>query len=131
MERIHQIMEKSKRGVLWVKELLSREDIYILLIILFVGCGGVGLGSLSKIYEAKKPENIKKQKTPISGGKGEIESISTKNRLGLVASVNGSKYHLPWCSGATRIKEKNKIWFADEKEARAAGYTPAANCKGL
>ena len=131
MERIHQIMEKGKRGVLGVKELLSREDIYILLIILFVGFGGFGLGRLSKIYEAKTPVYIQKQTTSTNEGNGGIDSISVNDRLGLVASVNGAKYHLPWCSGATRIKEKNKIWFADEKEARAAGYTPAENCKGL
>jgi len=49
----------------------------------------------------------------------------------VVASKGGSVYHLPWCSGATRIKEENKVWFASEARAQAAGYRPAANCKGL
>jgi len=49
----------------------------------------------------------------------------------VVASKNGSKYHLPSCSGAKQINEVNKIVFASAEEARAAGYTPAANCKGL
>lgn len=48
-----------------------------------------------------------------------------------VASKNGAKYHLPWCSGAARIAEENKIWFASKQEAEVAGYTPAANCKGI
>lgn len=48
-----------------------------------------------------------------------------------VASKNGTKYHLPWCSGALRIKEENKVWFASKAEAEAAGYEPAANCKGI
>lgn len=48
-----------------------------------------------------------------------------------VASKNSNKYHLPWCSGAARIAEENKIWFASKEEAAAAGYTPAANCKGI
>jgi len=49
----------------------------------------------------------------------------------LVASKNGTVYHFPWCSGAQRINEENKIWFTSQEEAQAAGYRPAANCKGL
>ncbi len=48
-----------------------------------------------------------------------------------VASKNGTKYHLPWCAGAKAIKTENKIWFASKAEAEAAGYTAAANCKGI
>lgn len=50
---------------------------------------------------------------------------------GVVASKTGSKYHFPWCAGAKSIKEGNKVWFASTAEARAAGYEPASNCKGL
>lgn len=50
---------------------------------------------------------------------------------GYVASKSGTKYHLPWCGSAQQIKESNKIWFATKAEAEAAGYTPAANCKGI
>lgn len=49
----------------------------------------------------------------------------------VVASKNGTKYFLPWCGGASQIKEENKIWFADNEAAEKAGYTPAGNCKGL
>ncbi len=49
----------------------------------------------------------------------------------VVASKNGTKYHLPTCSGAKQIAEKNKITFASVEEARKAGYTPASNCPGL
>jgi hypothetical protein len=48
-----------------------------------------------------------------------------------VASKSGSAYHFPWCSGAQRIKEENKIWFETKEEAEQAGYRPASNCKGL
>jgi methylphosphotriester-DNA--protein-cysteine methyltransferase len=59
---------------------------------------------------------------------GEAEKASGGR---IVASKTGAKYHLPWCSGAQTMKEENKIWFDSPEEARAAGYTPAANCKGL
>lgn len=48
-----------------------------------------------------------------------------------VASKSGTKYHLPWCPGAKQMKEENKIWFDSKAAAEAAGYTPAANCKGI
>jgi len=48
-----------------------------------------------------------------------------------MASKSGTRYYLPSCSGASRIKEENKVWFSSASEAEAAGYTPAANCPGL
>jgi hypothetical protein len=49
----------------------------------------------------------------------------------VVGSKNGTKYHLPTCPGAKQISEKNKITFNSIEEAKAKGYTPASNCKGL
>lgn len=60
------------------------------------------------------------------------ESESTFEQGGYyVGSVNGTKYHYPWCGSASRIKEENLVVFATIKEARGAGYSPAANCPGL
>lgn len=44
------------------------------------------------------------------------------------ASVNGTKYYPKGCSGLNRIKAENLIWFTSEEEAKAAGYSMAANC---
>lgn len=48
-----------------------------------------------------------------------------------VASKNGTKYYLATCSGAKRIKDENKVWFATVEDAKASGRTPASNCPGL
>ncbi len=48
-----------------------------------------------------------------------------------MASKNGTKYYLPTCGTAKRIKEENRVWFATKAEAESAGYGPAANCPGL
>ena len=48
-----------------------------------------------------------------------------------VASKSGTKYYLPWCGGVKRIKDENKVWFKTKDEAEGAGYSPAANCKGI
>ena len=58
-------------------------------------------------------------------------TTATTNAQTYVASKKGSKYHLPTCPGARTIAEGNKIWFATKEEAARAGYTPAANCKGI
>lgn len=50
---------------------------------------------------------------------------------GYVASKTGTKYYLPWCGTAKRIKEENRVWFQSKEAAEAAGYEPASNCKGL
>ena len=60
------------------------------------------------------------------------EDAQTRVLVGkYVASKNGTKYYLPNCSGAKRISETNKVWFATAAVAVAEGYTPAANCPGL
>jgi hypothetical protein len=48
-----------------------------------------------------------------------------------VGSRTGKTYHLPWCSGAQRIKPENRVWFATKGEAEERGYHPAVNCKGI
>lgn len=48
-----------------------------------------------------------------------------------MASKSGTKYYLPTCGTAKRIKEENRVWFSTKDEAEAAGYAPAANCPGL
>ncbi len=49
----------------------------------------------------------------------------------VVASKTGTKYYFPWCGTVKRIKEENKVWFPSREAAEAAGYEPAANCKGM
>ena len=52
-----------------------------------------------------------------------------KNEGGeIVASKSGVKYYYANCSGASRIAEANKVYFASKAEAEGAGYTLAVNC---
>jgi len=39
-----------------------------------------------------------------------------------IASKMGKSYHSPKCDWAKNIKEKNRVWFDDDKEAKKAGY---------
>lgn len=120
---ITKIRERSKGAGGHLLQLLDRHDVFLALLILLVGFGGFGLGRFSKITETRESVRVIQSAASISA--------DTEMRGQYVGSVNSDKYHLPWCSGAERIKEGNKIWFTTKKEAEAAGYVPAGNCKGI
>ena len=131
-----------------VKDLTRRlesRELYTALLIIFVGFASFGLGRLSRLEEARTPIQI--EQAPAAGTVSAVSSVSPLFSRGadtnggrastpspggeIVASRGGNKYHFPWCSGAVRIAEGNKIWFDSVEEAQKAGYAPAANCKGL
>lgn len=121
---------------------LIPDDVFLGLIIILVAFGSFGLGRLSKIEGAKTPIRIenapevtgdtfsratttKESATPFTAGGG------TGQEASLVGSKNGKKYYYPWCSGANRITEANRIYFSSKTDAEARGYTPSSTCKGL
>ncbi len=109
---IRDLLEKGKKYV--------TDDLLIVLIIILVGLSSYGLGRLSVIEENRESVYIDQSASVIQSESG-----------GYVGSVNGSIYHLPWCSGAQRIAEKNKVYFDSKVAAEEAGYRPASNCKGI
>ena len=126
------------------ERILDNQIIFTTLIIILVSFSSFGLGRLSKIEENKKPLSIYDNITRVDNLVSIIATTESKKpvevqppQLGLVAggkyiaSKNSDKYHAPWCSGAQRINEENKIWFDSKEEAERAGYTPASNCKGI
>lgn len=127
-----------------IKRALSG-DLFMVLLIVFVGSASFGLGRLSSEQISHEPVRIEygaALNTAATGGSTGNSTVRTSNAQnisaaaasaegGFVGSRNGSKYHFPWCSGAQRIKPENLVHFATRVEAENAGYTPAANCKGL
>lgn len=122
-----------------LKSIKKRNSLTTVLIVIGVGIGAFVLGRLSagevrtdiRVYMPNTDgvtasaigaytEYLPSEESPVIPEEGFV-----------VASKEGSKYHFPWCSGATRIKPENKIIFTSNTEAREAGYEPAANCKGL
>jgi len=126
---IKEFIEKSKGC------LDGNRDMFIVIIVVLVAFGSFGLGRLSKIEELKTPVHVDSMAASVLkiGGGGTTDDLPPPPQGGgtYVGSKNGSKYHFPWCSGAKRIKEENKVIFNTKEEAVSAGYTPAANCKGL
>ena len=58
-----------------------------------------------------------------------VNKSSTPSDARIIGNKNSKIYHLPGCSGYTRVAEKNQEKFATAKEAEAAGYRLAGNCK--
>ena len=110
------------------------DEVYISSIIILVGLAGFSLGRLSALEENKTPIKIThpQEASAVSAGQRNPSGETEMNLGGyLVASKSGTKYHFPWCAGAQQINEANKIYFKSAEKARAAGYSPASNCKGL
>ena len=119
------------------------KDIFILLLIFLVGTGAFLLGQYS-VYEEKKggelriieeshPNSLSMLVSPESlSARVTKEDTTPTSPLGMyVGSRSGTTYHLPWCTGAKRIKEENRIWFNSREDAVKKGYKPATNCKGI
>lgn len=108
-----------------LKSLLEDDTIYIALLLILVGVGAYGLGRHSMIETSTQPAGVVFIDAPTA-----TEAIGSAEPS-IVASVNGTKYHLLSCPGAQQISETNKIFFTSTAEAESAGYEPAANCPGL
>jgi len=105
--------------------------VFVPVVIVLVAGFAFGLGRLSKITESKPPLVIEQAPGAVSVvlGTSTVKSQATTGKF--VASRSGEKFHYPWCPGAKRISDINKVWFNTTEEAIAAGYEPAANCPGL
>lgn len=98
---------------------IKYERLYMISVVILTSTVIVGLALLYKLNEDRGEIQIK------------ALTIENSDKYVLVASKNGKKYHLPYCSGASRISEANKIYFDSYAEAQKAGYSKAAGCLGL
>lgn len=124
-----------------IKAILSDDTVFYGLLILLIGVASFGLGrwSVSGSDASAQPaavimsEGESRPQTEQAGmDAAPADNVPEAAVSGqFVGSRNSDKYHLPWCPGAQRIKEENKVWFESEADAAAAGYVPAANCPGL
>lgn len=127
-----------------IKVFVSDDGLFYSVLIVLIGVTAFGLGrwSVDGEPQSNQPasiifssdnntlsENSSPETKNVVSGASDVGSVTTAGMY--VGSKNSDKYHLPHCSGAQRIKESNKVWFASKEEAEAAGYTPAGNCPGL
>lgn len=128
------------------------KDLFIVALIFLVALGSFMLGRLSFLDEKHKNE-LKIMRTEalsensaqiISGAIPNIQTESTDKistqahvspgiKIGgmYVGARSGKTFYLPWCAGAKRILEKNKVWFKDKTDAVNKGYKPSGSCEGI
>lgn len=109
-----------------------QSDIVLALAVVLISVTAFNLGKLSVADDKKFPITISEpgSSEQILGSSPKSETRNLNANTSVVASkASKSKvYHFPWCSGASRISEKNKLTFPTETAALAAGYTLAGNC---
>ena len=113
-------------------------DLLVILILVLCCSAAFGLGVLTGKEMGKEGEGntlwieeLSKEGRALPAAAAVASEIIAPTSGTYVASKSGTKYHLPGCSGAKRIKEENKVWFDTKEQAAAAGYTPASNCPGI
>jgi hypothetical protein len=113
-------------------------DVIIIAVLVLASSLSFGLGYLTgSDARAQEGSDISVERVPIeTSSHVSVTAVplpaQTSSTTGqVVASKNGTKYYLPGCAGANRISAANKVAFASVAAAKAAGYGPAANCKGL
>lgn len=138
----------AKTGYSWLMAKFARKDVYIALIIFTTGVTSFLIGRLSvannsgEVFIKYNDNGIVKDGSTVletntikssvtEDTKSQDTIVNTSEKGMYVGSKNSNKFHLPWCSGAQRISEENKVWFQTKDEALAMGYIPAANCKGI
>jgi len=110
-----------------LKSLARSERLFTVVLLCLIGVISFVLGRYSVIEPSFTP-----QPTDNQAGVVFIDSPNeplNANATPVVVSKNGTKYHLLTCSGASTIKEENKVYFDSIDQAKAAGYSPAANCE--
>lgn len=121
----------------WCKALLARVPTHLLVtvaVILAVSAS-FALGIIAGSERGKTPgiaiSQLATSTSPLPLSTASESPPAIPGGGEVVASKSGTKYYFPWCGTVKRIKEENKVWFASREAAEAAGYEPAANCKGM
>ncbi len=115
---------------------------YFLILAIILGGIFFILGRLSNIEGSKTPikiEYAKEEQT--SSVITSVATTTTKKETPaevviptdgpVIGSKSGKKYYFPWCGTVKRILPQNQVPFPSIEAARAAGYLPGGNCKGL
>ncbi len=117
------INQKTKKIKSHFLNLFTNEKFVIFLLLLWVAISFFILGRYTYYNDYYLNKNLNNDLIF-------VEEKET-DKLILIASKNGKYYYLPWCAGALRIKEENKVFFKNKEEAEEKGYRPSKACRGL
>ncbi len=131
------IIANIKHFIKRTKHFLAREDVFMSLLVIVVAVSSFFLGVRSISPQEQKPvftfsdidEQTKKalSENENNGNLNLHEQASGKGTA-IFGSKNGRKYYFSWCSGASRVKLENRVYYASEQEAQQSGRSIAAGC---
>ncbi len=118
---------------------IDTQTFMYLCVVVGVGVASFGFGRLSVSIDERSPSPVQILNQGASAAnyakvvtnkstQSPSSSFSITSSLPFVASKNGKLYYTSTCAGAKRIKEENKIWFANSGEAEDAGYQRSSSC---
>jgi len=131
------IISKIKELIKGVTYFLGEKDVFIVIFFIASVIISFNLGRISekedlarvrleqslipqkRLADIQKEENLSLKDTPQKEG-------SSQNIWG---SKSGTKFYYAWCSGASRIKEENRVYYSSQEDALKAGRTLASSCK--
>lgn len=130
-----------------IKETLEKiKPLYLPLLFIVLASIFFALGRLSTLSDNNTPIKVSYEnealllatnssttinKAEISKKSPDISVPVVKTDGEVIGSKSGKKYYFPWCGTVKRIKPENQVHFKNIEEARASGFTPGGNCKGL
>ncbi len=124
--------EEMKEKIWRKTEYLASEDsFYYTVVVLLVAVSSFGIGRWSSYYSAVPTQESVATVVMATAATSSSTFSNDVTSGQYVASKNGARYYATSCSGVSRIKEENKVFFTTEAAALASGYTPAANCSVL
>jgi endonuclease YncB( thermonuclease family)/methylphosphotriester-DNA--protein-cysteine methyltransferase len=65
---------------------------------------------------------------PAAASPSTVSTSATSSDAKVIGNKNSKIYHLPGCSGYTRVSEKNQVKFDTAADAEKAGFRLAKNC---
>lgn len=115
----------------------DRRDVILVAIMVVLAAGSFGLGRLSKSSVGGPGVTLQAVSLPQAAATqaglqnlADMSKSSPNASIGAIfGSKNGTKYYWATCSGSSRIKEENKVFWSSEEEAREAGYEKSSTCK--
>jgi hypothetical protein len=115
---------------------IEKETFFVIMTVVLISINSFYLGALNNLTNLQKNQSgieieqgsfvidFEKRQNNIENSENNSENVGKT----IVASKNGTKYYPIACSGANRIKEENKIYFASTDLAEKAGYEPSSAC---
>lgn len=111
------------------ESLLKIKPFYTLILLLVLASIFGAFWRFSVLEESHTPIKIEYSNVAQTGAVAEAGAVTSS---GAVIGVSTSKkYYFPWCGTIKRVKPQNQVSFSSASAARAAGYLPGGNCKGL